>query len=208
MFAVAFTSSKGGCGKSTACINVAVAAAETGKRICVIDLDEQASCLSWIERRRGTNAREISVEPADANSLGAAVRQAKLNYDMVFVDVPGGDGRLLASACRTTDLSLICTRPTQLDVEVAFRVGEVFRRFNVRYGVLINQAPPGFTQRVVAWMEACRAIGDVVRPICVYRFDYQTAISAGCGVTEWNPAGAAAHEIRGVYSWIAAATRT
>jgi chromosome partitioning protein len=40
---ISFTNQKGGAGKSTLAINLAVAAERTGERVCIVDLDQQGT---------------------------------------------------------------------------------------------------------------------------------------------------------------------
>lgn len=47
MKTVAFVSQKGGSGKTTLSIHYAVAAAETGLKVAIIDTDPQASSTGW-----------------------------------------------------------------------------------------------------------------------------------------------------------------
>ena len=62
MKVVAFTSDKGGMGKSTAALNLACAAAEDGFETAVLDLDPQASVGRWarLRRRAGLPARPLA----------------------------------------------------------------------------------------------------------------------------------------------------
>jgi cellulose biosynthesis protein BcsQ len=59
---IAFFSQKGGCGKTTSCVNVAAALAEIGRRVLVIDLDSNA-CAS----------RTFGVLETLENSIAAAL---------------------------------------------------------------------------------------------------------------------------------------
>jgi chromosome partitioning protein len=52
MRTIAFLSQKGGVGKTTLAASLAVAAAGTGERVIALDLDPQASLVSWSERRK------------------------------------------------------------------------------------------------------------------------------------------------------------
>jgi chromosome partitioning protein len=47
MFTVSFIGSKGGCGKTTSALGLAVAATRAGQDVALIDLDPQASAANW-----------------------------------------------------------------------------------------------------------------------------------------------------------------
>jgi chromosome partitioning protein len=47
-----------------------------------------------------------------------------------------------------------------------------------------------------------KALGLVAEPAIVSRADHQDALAAGQGVSEFNPDGVAAQEIRQLFIWI------
>jgi chromosome partitioning protein len=51
MKAIAFVTQKGGSGKSTLCINLAVAAQAAGASVCILEMDRQATVSDWAESR-------------------------------------------------------------------------------------------------------------------------------------------------------------
>jgi chromosome partitioning protein len=51
MKAITFVTQKGGSGKSTLCINLAVAAQEAGRSVCILEMDRQATVSDWAEHR-------------------------------------------------------------------------------------------------------------------------------------------------------------
>jgi len=56
MRTIAFLSQKGGCGKTTACVNLAVALAEMGRRVLLLDLDSNACASFTFGFREGWDA--------------------------------------------------------------------------------------------------------------------------------------------------------
>src|ERR1700761_5602955 len=90
MRTIAFVTQKGGSGKSTLASSIAVAATEAGERVCVIDLDPQASLLSWAKTRE---AEDIAVVGATAAKLPALIEAlGKKGVTLVIIDTPGADG--------------------------------------------------------------------------------------------------------------------
>jgi len=51
MQTIAMISQKGGAGKTTLTLHLAVASAAAGKNTAIIDLDPQASAAKWADRR-------------------------------------------------------------------------------------------------------------------------------------------------------------
>jgi cellulose biosynthesis protein BcsQ len=63
---IAVISQKGGTGKTTTILNLAVSAMQDGKRVVIADLDPQASATTWYRLRSGG----VEQEPIDALVFG------------------------------------------------------------------------------------------------------------------------------------------
>src|SRR6266446_3560831 len=66
MHIIAIIAQKGGSGKTTLAVSLAVAAKKTGKSTAVIDLDPQATATKWADRRVD---KELVVTSAQAARL-------------------------------------------------------------------------------------------------------------------------------------------
>ena len=70
MRSIAFLSQKGGVGRTTLAASLAVAAAGAGERVIALDLDPQASLVSWGERRKAANTpNKLVIEPLESERL-------------------------------------------------------------------------------------------------------------------------------------------
>ena len=68
---------------------------------------------------------------------------------------------------------------------------------------LLNQCPPAQqTARVQDGVETLEEMGGLISPLILSRVDYQEAARHGRGVTELNPHGAAADEMRSLWASI------
>ena len=68
---------------------------------------------------------------------------------------------------------------------------------------LLNQCPPAHeTARVQDGVETLEEMGGLISPLILSRVDYQEAARHGWGVTELDPYGAAAEEMRGLWQSI------
>ncbi len=118
MRVVAFTSDKGGMGKSTAVLNLACAAAEDGTEVAVLDLDPQASVGRWarLRKKAGVSARPLAETcvPIDVEDRLAELRDA--GADLVLLDTAGRDNNAITAAIAAADLILIPCHPTDLEL--------------------------------------------------------------------------------------------
>ena len=100
------------------------------------------------------------------------------------------------------DLCLLPTRPTRLDVEATaatFRAVFLAKR---KAAFVLNQCPPSYRgSRTSDSAKGLTHLGVLAEPMLCARVDFQDAISAGLGVTEYASGGRAAEEIEALWSW-------
>jgi chromosome partitioning protein len=199
MRTIAFVTQKGGSGKSTLCINLSIAAQEAGRSVCILEMDRQATVSDWAESREGDGPEVAQV---DATQLDPVVERLKgSGYDYVFIDTPGVDSPGTLSAIRAADLCMIPCRPTPADLRAFKPTLAAIYRLEKRFAFVLNQTPPR-SYRVRDAAEGLAVLGVVPDVNIVLRNDYQDAIGLGKGVTEFNPQGQAADEIRRLWTWM------
>jgi len=199
MRTVAFVTQKGGSGKSTLASSLSVAAHEQGERVLVIDMDPQASLLSW-SKTRGLD--DVPVVAASPSKLSAVLEAAeKKGISLVIIDTPGADGAASTAAMKAADLNVIPSRPSVFDLWASAQTRAALKDSRSDYVFLLNQCPPAQqSARVDEGVATLEAIGGLISPLILARVDYQEAARHGWGVTEINPNGPAAQEIRALWS--------
>ncbi len=199
MRTIAFVTQKGGSGKSTIAASLAVAAHEMKERVCVIDMDPQGSLANWAKAR---GARDIEVIATGAARLPAVLASVEAKgFTLAILDTPGAEGAASAAAMQVADLNIIPSRPSMFDLRASARTRAALK--NAAGGdfvFLLNQCPPAHeTARVQDGVETLEEMGGLISPLILLRIDYQEAARHGWGVTELNPYGAAAEEMRGLW---------
>jgi chromosome partitioning protein len=201
MKTIAFATQKGGSGKSTLCVNLAVAAQEAGASVCILEMDRQATISDWAALRE---ADSPEVAQIDATQIGGVLaRLADCDYDYVFIDTPGVDSPGALAAIRAADLCIVPSRPTPADLRAVRPTLAAIYRLGKPFAFVLNQTPPARSYRVRDAAEGLIALGVLPEVNVVLRNDHQDAIGIGQGVTEFNPRGQAADEIRRLWSWVA-----
>jgi len=199
MKTIALVTQKGGAGKSTLASSLAVAAHEAGERVCLIDLDPQATLTTWGKTR---GEADIPVVAATAAKLPAVIAAlADKGVTLAFIDTPGAEGPAATAAMAAAQLCLIPARPTAFDLWASANTREALKRGKGDYVFVLNQCPPAQqSARIEEGVAALEAMGGLLSPLVLARVDYQEAARLGWGVTELNPQGAAAGEMRALWA--------
>lgn len=115
---VSTLNTKGGVGKSTIALNLAVMRAMSGKDVLLVDGDRQATIMQAIAQRSNLGAvPPVAVAHyTDGSLLRAQVQQAKNKYDDILIDAGGRDSTALRAALMISDIVLIPFQPRSFDV--------------------------------------------------------------------------------------------
>lgn len=200
MSIISFVTQKGGSGKSTLAINCAVAAQQSGRRVMLLDMDEQRTAENWFQVRETDTPQVISILPSELNSALELAEVKK--FDWVLIDTPGRDTPGTLAAIKKADLVAVPCRPSPADIQAIMPTLEAVKRTNKPSTVVLTQTPPR-SYRVEDAHEALARMGATLCPVnIVSRAVYQDALGAGYGVTEFDPHGKAAEEIIQLWKWI------
>jgi chromosome partitioning protein len=199
MMVISFVTQKGGSGKTTLAINCGVVASQKGKRVLILDMDVQATAETWYQDREDDKPQVVRLIPADLNRALRAAREK--GFDVVLIDTPGRDEPGAAAAVRASDFCVIPCRPSPADMKATPPTAETIRRLGKRAAFVLTQAPPrSFRNREAE--QGLSVLGLVCPVHIVLRNVYQDAQGAGLGVTEYEPEGKAAGEVRELWDWM------
>jgi chromosome partitioning protein len=200
MRTIAIISQKGGAGKTTVAIHLAVAAEQHGLKTALFDLDPQASASSWSDKRGRPSPAVVSAQAARLPSLlEHAVSQSA---DLVIIDsAPNADSASLAAA-RAADLILVPCRPAAFDLNAIGTTLNLAVVASKPAYVLLNAVPP--LGRVGE--EARVALEDggvlVATPILHQLVAFSHAVNDGRTAQELDPRSKAAMEIEALFVWV------
>lgn len=202
MKTLAILSRKGGTGKTTVALHLAMAAWMSGKGVLLADCDRQGSAQEW--RRERTIGGPVVFSTKTAALFATQQAAFRAGRDLMVIDTSPSASEDLAEAVRCADYCLMVLRPSFLDVRAVRETAELVSRFGKPGAFVINQAPPRRNGREMACVgdtvTQLTAMGRPIMPIGLRaRIAYQSAVAEGRSVQETDPQSAAALEIGGLW---------
>lgn len=192
---------KGGVGKTTLAVNLAIARAGQERDVLLIDGDEQGTAQTFTDLRNElTGQGDYTAVSLTGAAVRNQVRQLAPKYDDVIIDVGGRDTGSFRAALTVTDILLIPVQPRTFDVwaldqvasliEEARAVNDSLRSFTV-----LNAADPvgRDNEEAAQALREYPGIEHIDAPV-IRRKAFPNAASQGKGVTEFTPRDAKAIE--------------
>jgi chromosome partitioning protein len=199
MQTLAVLSHKGGTGKTTVAIHLAVAAHAAGRRTLLVDMDGQRSATAWTKLRAAPGP---GFQEARAGTFYFARQSAeKLRTDLMVVDTPANCEADTLEAVRWSDLCLIVIRPSFFDIEGVSRTVEAVKALRRPAAILLNQGPTKGEGAIIASaLSALERFGlPVLQARLPFRADFQVAVGQGMVAGELEEAGPASSEAAAVW---------
>jgi chromosome partitioning protein len=198
MKTIAVLSRKGGSGKTTVSLSLALAARQAGLKVVVADIDPLHSAGEVLGRR--SEAASFLFETTAAKLFILQDVCAKNRCDLLIVDTPTAPEGDVILAINAADLCLAVARPTVLDVAAVKQSVALMQRMRGTGLVVLNQCPPARNGTESAFVERAREMLDLegmptARSLLRSRAAYQHAFAQQKGVTEWDPASDAATDV-------------
>ena len=202
METIAIISQKGGPGKTTIALHLAVASSNSGLNTALIDLDPQASATKWADRRE----KELPVVlSAHASRLHNEIRRVKeTGGQRLFLDTAPHSDSAALEAAKVADLVLIPCRPAIFDMEAISNTLALVQTTGTPIFVVMNAVAPQGQEAE----EAMEAIGELNVEVCpiqlVNRIAFARSLITGLTAQEFECYGKAAKETANLHTFMCA----
>jgi chromosome partitioning protein len=198
---IAAANLKGGAGKSTATINLAAACHAVGIRAAIIDIDpEQQAAARWHDSR--TADYPLVISGVYTRLPQAIAELGKKQVDLVLIDCPAFIQPPTNEAMKVSDLILIPCRTTVQDIQFLATTVEIAAQREKPVAVVLNAVEPQLRETAQA-QSFIKKEGVALAPSYLSKaVAFHRAITAGLGVTEFEPNGKAAQEVLSLLEWI------
>jgi chromosome partitioning protein len=202
---------KGGVGKTTLAVNLAIALASAKRDVLLIDGDEQGTALAFTNLRTTAKGQPgYTAVALHGPNIRTQVRQLAGKYSDIVIDVGGRDTGSLRAALTVVDVVLIPVKPRSFDLWGADQTADLVteaREINdsLRAIALLNEADPQGKDN----QAALDALGDLpgleIAPVMIGRRKaFPNAAAAGLSVLEYDDDRKASDEMRQLVEFLAA----
>jgi chromosome partitioning protein len=189
---------KGGAGKTTVTVHLALALAALGEKTAVIDIDPQGSLSHWFGLRQQALGKDagIAVSSVHGWRVGGEVDRLSREYKFILIDSPPHAQTESKSAIRAAQLVVIPVQASPLDLWATKPTVDIAKDAKVPVLLLLNRLAIKSPLRE----EAERILGDMGVPVARTRIGnrvgFATSMNEGRGIGELAPKSAGAREMR------------
>lgn len=175
--------SKGGPGKTTCALNIAVGYRLRGLRVLIVDTDiQQSTAKKW---PRSPSFRPTVVS-SDLRDVMAKLVHWIAAYDVVIVDTRGSDEPALALILPVCDILVAPSKPSHQDLPELERTIPVSEAHAVPHIVVFNEATREWTEELAGLAQEYSHFGPFLPVAMKSLVGYRHAYGKGAGVLEYR----------------------
>lgn len=189
---------KGGAGKTTLAVHLALTWAAGKAKVAMVDIDPQASLAGWFEARQASGADglvPIDVVAISGWRLDGELKKLDRTHDIIVMDSPPHADSDAGRALRAADLAIIPVQPSPMDLWATRTTLDLAGKEKTAALLVLNRVPPRARLADTVSEEAGKLGAPLAKTRIGNRVALAAALMAGKGIAEFQPRGVAAAEI-------------
>ena len=142
---ISLSNQKGGSGKTTISVNLAVLWSNSGYKVAIIDADNQKSLTYWYKARESYYGNEdtgIYNEQYDSSNLYEQTRELKKKYDLVIIDSPPSITIESINIARSSNYIFIPVQPSPVDLLATLPFLNLVNKEKKKSTIILNRVLP------------------------------------------------------------------
>lgn len=154
---IPFVCPKGGVGKTTTCLTIALELANEGVNVTIIDADPNTPMAKWAAGGNCPDNLRI-VSGVTENNIASKIREAAKIDPFVLVDLEGTAAKIVVHALQESDYVIVPMRGSYLDAEEAAKAMALIYdqelsvqrhapKYRLPYSILFTGTPAAYTTR-------------------------------------------------------------
>lgn len=196
----ALISQKGGSGKTTLALNLAIAAANARKQVVLIDLDPQQSAARWARLRQDDMPVIVSGHAPNLNQLIENARGA--GASLVVIDTQPKSESAALDVAKIADVVFVPCQASGLDLDAVSDTVNIIKLAGSPASAFVINGARSSSSLADQAMEALAEYRLSISPVRIgSRVAFVKSLAAGKGVVEYEPSGPSAKEINELYKY-------
>ena len=184
---ISFSNQKGGTGKTTLAVNLAVLWSNSKYKVAVFDGDSQKSLTSWIEARKkyyGEDDIGIDLHSYNPHTFVDDLINIKKKYNFILIDSPPSITYETIQIFKNADRVIVPVQPSPVDLMATVPFLNIVKKERKNATVILNRVLPRVRLTDAMVMRLRYAGAKIARSRVSSKIIYAETFSVGRGVVD------------------------
>ena len=139
---ISFSNQKGGTGKTTLAVNIAVLWSNSNYKVAVLDADSQKSLTQWLVARKkyyGENDAGIDIHSYNPHTFSDDLDLIKKKYDFIIIDSPPAITYETIQIVKKSEKIFVPTQPSPVDLLATIPFLNMIKKERKNATVILNR---------------------------------------------------------------------